>query len=273
MRRESSFSSPGAQKASRAIRWRFRASISASKVGMCSAPPVVGEPLEPQPREHLGALLRPPAFGVEGDDAPGDEVVAREELRRAPGLLRLPPVGASRGRDQPADGEHEREGRRLLPDLSHLRTTRSFLRGFEGPRPAARSPTYQCGEIAGRCKARAGRLAPAARLTGGPPCPTIRARAWPIGGVAMGRCTGLEEGDLEDYEYPDEPDDDDDDDETIPCPHCREPVYEDAERCPNCGKYLSREDAPRRRPWWLVLGAFVCLGLMLQWVFWWWSAR
>ena len=42
-------------------------------------------------------------------------------------------------------------------------------------------------------------------------------------------------------EYPDEPDDGDDD-ETVPCPHVR-PVYEDAERCPSCGHYLSREDA------------------------------
>ena len=60
--------------------------------------------------------------------------------------------------------------------------------------------------------------------------------------------------------------DDGDDDETIPCPHCLEPVYEDAEWCPACGHYLSREDAPRRHPWWLLLGVVVCLAVVLRWV-------
>ncbi|MDB5349502.1 MAG: hypothetical protein JWN86_749 [Planctomycetota bacterium] len=58
---------------------------------------------------------------------------------------------------------------------------------------------------------------------------------------------------------------DDDDDETIPCPYCRKPVYEDAEQCPTCGKYLSREDTPWRRPVWLVGGVILCLLI----VFWW----
>jgi uncharacterized paraquat-inducible protein A len=46
--------------------------------------------------------------------------------------------------------------------------------------------------------------------------------------------------DPEDWEYPD---DEDDDDETMSCPHCRASIYDDAERCPKCGSYLSREDA------------------------------
>jgi uncharacterized paraquat-inducible protein A len=68
--------------------------------------------------------------------------------------------------------------------------------------------------------------------------------------------------DLDESEYPD----DDDSDETVPCPYCREPVYEDAERCPRCGHYLSREDAPRRRPWWLVAGVVLCLTAVAWWV-------
>ena len=59
---------------------------------------------------------------------------------------------------------------------------------------------------------------------------------------------------------------DEDDDETVPCPHCLRPVYEDAERCPGCGHYLSREDAPSRHPWWLVVGVLVCLAVVLGWV-------
>ena len=69
----------------------------------------------------------------------------------------------------------------------------------------------------------------------------------------------------DDPEAPDEPDDLDED-ETEPCPYCRRPVYDDAEQCPSCGNYLSREDAPRRRPWWLVVGVMVCLAVVLGWV-------
>jgi hypothetical protein len=73
-----------------------------------------------------------------------------------------------------------------------------------------------------------------------------------------------DDDDWDDLDDPDEPDDEDD--ETVPCPYCREPVYEDAERCPGCGHYLSREDAPWRRPWWLVAGVVVCLLVILMWV-------
>lgn len=75
-----------------------------------------------------------------------------------------------------------------------------------------------------------------------------------------------EEADLDDSEYP-EPDLEDDDlAETVPCPYCRRPVYEEAERCPHCGHYLSREDAPTRHSGWIVLGAILCLMAALGWV-------
>jgi hypothetical protein len=74
--------------------------------------------------------------------------------------------------------------------------------------------------------------------------------------------------DLDDAEYPDEPDDGDegDEDDTVACPYCFRPVYEGAEHCPACGKYLSLEDAPSRHPWWLVVGVLVCLVVILGWV-------
>jgi hypothetical protein len=73
---------------------------------------------------------------------------------------------------------------------------------------------------------------------------------------------------LDDDDYDDDEDveEDDDEDDTVPCPHCLEPVYEDAERCPECGAYLSREDAPKRHPWWLVVGVIVCLVIVWRWV-------
>ena len=61
-------------------------------------------------------------------------------------------------------------------------------------------------------------------------------------------------------------DDDSDDPDTIPCPYCRRPVYENADLCPHCKSYLSEEDAPRRHPWWLIAGVIVCLVLVLLWV-------
>ena len=60
--------------------------------------------------------------------------------------------------------------------------------------------------------------------------------------------------------------DEDGSDETVPCPDCRADVYEDAERCPECGRYLSREDAPRRHPWWVVAGALACLAMVFWWI-------
>jgi hypothetical protein len=80
------------------------------------------------------------------------------------------------------------------------------------------------------------------------------------------------------YDDDDDPDDDDlgdddsgdeNDDETIPCPHCRKPVYEDAEQCPYCGRYLSREDAPQdSKPFWIVATVVVILAAILfTWLF------
>ena len=70
--------------------------------------------------------------------------------------------------------------------------------------------------------------------------------------------------DLDEIEYPDEADGDGGE-ETAPCPYCLRPVYDDAERCPGCGQYLSMEDAerPGRRPWWLVPGVLLCLAVLL----------
>ena len=70
--------------------------------------------------------------------------------------------------------------------------------------------------------------------------------------------------DLEDDEYPDEAEEDSD--ETVPCPYCEELVYDDAERCPSCGQYLSRQDAPTRRPWWVILGVVLCLAVVAWWI-------
>lgn len=58
-----------------------------------------------------------------------------------------------------------------------------------------------------------------------------------------------------------------DDDTTDDCPHCGASIYDDAERCPACGEYLSREDAPPRgKPWYVVVGAIVSLAIVAWWL-------
>ena len=70
--------------------------------------------------------------------------------------------------------------------------------------------------------------------------------------------------DPEDEDWPDE------DEPTIPCPHCRREILEDAERCPYCEHYLSKEDAPpERKPWWIVVGVIACLYVVYRWNVWW----
>lgn len=77
--------------------------------------------------------------------------------------------------------------------------------------------------------------------------------------------------------WPDDSDDGEDDEDdslveedesTIPCPHCRREILEDAERCPYCENYISREDTPpSKKPWWIILGVILCLYVIYRWTF------
>lgn len=77
-----------------------------------------------------------------------------------------------------------------------------------------------------------------------------------------------DDDDLDDDEYPDPGQGDEDSVDTIPCPYCKRAVFEDAERCPHCENYLSREDSPSQIPPWLKVGALLALAAALTWVFW-----
>ena len=70
----------------------------------------------------------------------------------------------------------------------------------------------------------------------------------------MPRRTYHEEWEEDESTWHEEAGDNGDDDYTIPCPWCKRPIHEDAERCPYCEHYISAEDAPpQRKPWWIVV--------------------
>ena len=42
--------------------------------------------------------------------------------------------------------------------------------------------------------------------------------------------------------------------DTVPCRHCKADIDEDAEQCPECGQYVTREDVPAgASKFWLIL--------------------
>jgi len=69
------------------------------------------------------------------------------------------------------------------------------------------------------------------------------------------------EGDDDWNDAEDEVDDPpEEDDVTIPCPHCGKAIYDEAERCPYCESYISKEDrGPTPKAWWVLVGLAVCL--------------
>lgn len=90
----------------------------------------------------------------------------------------------------------------------------------------------------------------------------------------MPRRVDLEDdwGDEDEGWTPDEDDeewvpDEDDEHDMSECPHCHEAVFDQAERCPHCGWYISEEDAPpSRRPGWIVLGLTLAAVAVYFWV-------
>ena len=74
--------------------------------------------------------------------------------------------------------------------------------------------------------------------------------------------------DFDDPEAPDPSDlDPDPFSETEPCPNCGKPVYEHAQICHHCGKYIGLQDSPRPKPLWLILAAVgTVVGIIVLWV-------
>ena len=85
----------------------------------------------------------------------------------------------------------------------------------------------------------------------------------------MARYEDEDEGDVREWEDPDESDMDDADDdgpELVPCPHCRSEISQDAEICPRCCSYITCEDAPRSpMPMLIVIGLGLMALVLIAW--------
>lgn len=61
-------------------------------------------------------------------------------------------------------------------------------------------------------------------------------------------------------------DEDDDETPTVPCPSCRRPVPDFAERCPYCGDWIVPGiRRPGRRSLWFVIVVFIVLATWVAW--------
>ena len=73
---------------------------------------------------------------------------------------------------------------------------------------------------------------------------------------------------FDDREWPDPQDctPEDAEPDEVPCPHCRNLIYEEANQCPHCGKWVVRANFSRSAVWG-VLAVLVILAFLLSFVF------
>ena len=66
-------------------------------------------------------------------------------------------------------------------------------------------------------------------------------------------------------DYPEEDQYDDDSPELLPCPNCGKEIYEESERCPYCGEYVTFSNSlwSGKPTWWIVLGIVGILATVL----------
>jgi len=46
---------------------------------------------------------------------------------------------------------------------------------------------------------------------------------------------------------------DEPEDYTVPCPHCGEDIFDDADQCPYCQHYISAADLKKQIPTWVIV--------------------
>ncbi len=87
-------------------------------------------------------------------------------------------------------------------------------------------------------------------------------------GLEESRELNTHDDSLDDREWPDQQDctPEDAKPDEIPCPRCRNLIYEEAEQCPHCGEWVVRPRFSRSAAWGL-LAVLVMLAFLLAFVF------
>jgi RNA polymerase subunit RPABC4/transcription elongation factor Spt4 len=75
---------------------------------------------------------------------------------------------------------------------------------------------------------------------------------------------------LNDWEYPDERDTEGGADsvDLAVCPYCRKMIAEQAEVCPHCGNYITREETAEAISWWMWAAVIVLVLAVVVWAVW-----
>ena len=75
-----------------------------------------------------------------------------------------------------------------------------------------------------------------------------------------------DEGDPDAPQARDVTDEDDDETPTVPCPSCRRPVPDFADRCPYCGDWIVQGvHMPARRSLWFIILVLIVLATFAVW--------
>ncbi len=53
----------------------------------------------------------------------------------------------------------------------------------------------------------------------------------------------------------------------VKCSHCGKMTWEESVSCEHCGYFVTQEDPPGWRPWWLIVGVVAGLLCVIRWIF------
>ena len=52
----------------------------------------------------------------------------------------------------------------------------------------------------------------------------------------------------------------------VACPNCGKKIYAQAEFCTHCREYVVEKEVANRKPIWFIVGAILCICIILFWI-------